>query len=129
MFLDKIKAHISYLMKYGLTGLFGTAVDYIIFFLLIYLTDLREDYANGISLSLATVLTWVLAGKTLFRTYNIPWFKYIIWFIYCAILIFLFSYLLKIMVDESISVVLSKVILTALSFLINSAVFKYCILS
>lgn len=128
MFLEKLKTYGIYLTRYGMIGVTGIAVDYSIFFLLMYLTGLQEAYANGISLIIAFTLTWIAAGKTMFRSYNISWLKYCLWFAYIGTAIFLYSCLLEIMISASINVVLCKIIITALSFLVNSTFFKYCIL-
>lgn len=128
MFLDIKNNCRSCLFRYGLTAAAGVAVDYTIFFLLICLTGIREDYANGISLSISIVLNWILAGKTLFASYCISWSKYCLWFFYIAIIVFLYSFLLKTMIDAEVNVVLAKVTLTGLAFFINFTFFKRFIL-
>ncbi|CAK7048588.1 GtrA family protein [Saezia sanguinis] len=119
---------IDYLMRYAFSSICAVLLDIALYAFLIWAIQLSPFYANAISSVVSVIVVWFLSGRYLFAAHRISLKKYITWYVYQFIVILIYSAMVKGLVDYGVNELLSKLLITALSFVINSTFFKLVIL-
>jgi putative flippase GtrA len=122
------KGTAAYLFRYGFTSLGAVLCDIGLYSLLVHWSWLAPFGANVASSSLSVVGVWTLSGKYLFSRQLIMKRGYGLWFLYQFAAILAYSSVIKLLYGLGAHYVACKILVTALSFIINSTFFKLVIL-
>ena len=125
--LKKHKNLLDYLIRYALTSGLAVGLE-IVFFYVLFINGCSVFLSNAFSCTFGAMLGWIIGGQTLFKEYGIRKSKYALWFLYQAFAIVAYSFLAKLIFSVINIALITKILVLAISFAINSIVFKNFIL-
>lgn len=124
----KMSSELLYLLKYALTSALAVMTDSIFYVLLTQSNLLLPGVANAVSTPVGFIIGWIISGKTLFRSHNIPLSGYVLWIAYQFLAILIYSVIIQGLTKVYFDKYVAKIIVITLSFCINSMIFRFIIL-
>ena len=123
-----IRAHFVYLVRYALYSGVAVLCEIAVFIFFFRHVALSPFQANALSATVGLALAWFISGRRIFAQKTITFAGHVMWYGYQCLAIGAYSQLVDWLIRCGMHYLLSKVVVLALSFTVNSLFFKAVVL-